>query len=175
MYEEFLPKEYKNGKIGYYPVMNAEEWEELPAVYKAMEWFPVEVYNRVYKHKERTVAEYIEFHVIYMTPYKIGATVKVHVQAIQKILFCNFGSADCHLYSVCGVVFDNGERWDAKWYQDQRTGAFAIYAGGKCIGRQGGYSGFIPNEIEKTEDGFKRTGYKDGANRCYYQLTNPFK
>ena len=52
MFKKFLPKEQDNGKLGYYPVMNDEEWENLPVVYKAMEWFPIEVYNREWKIKE---------------------------------------------------------------------------------------------------------------------------
>ena len=175
MYENMMPKNLKKGKRGFYPVTTAEEWEELPAVYKAMEWFPVEVYNLSYKRKERTVAEYIEFEVPYMEPYGIRATVKVHVQEVQKILFCYHEDASCFLHSICGVVFANGERWGAKWEQDRKTGAYAVYASGKLIGKQGGYLGYIPTNIEKTEDGFKWAGFKnESETRTHYALLNPF-
>lgn len=175
MNKKFFPEERLYGHRGYYPVCNAEEWDALPAVYKAMEWFPVEVYNDKQFHckKEMTVAEYIEFDVTYAMPYRISATVRVHVQEVQKILFCLFNDPEFHLHSVSGVVFANGVRWGAKWYQDRNTGAFAIYADGKLIGKQGGYMGFIPCQIEETEDGFKWAGFQ-GENRCHYTLLNPF-
>ena len=176
MYDGFLPKERIDGHAGYYPVTTAEEWDNLPIVYRAMEWFPVEVYNTRYNMKETTVAEYVEFDVTYMRPYKISATVRVHVQDVQKILFCYFKDTECHLYSVCGVVFANGERWGAKWHQDSRTGAYEIIAGGKRIGTQGGFLGFVPNQIERTDDGgWKWLGYMPNKNRCHYELLNPFK
>ena len=175
IYEGMLPKEEIKGHRGYYPVCNAEEWEKLPKVYKAMDWMPVEVYNTRYNHKETTVAEYVEFDVCYLEPYRIHATVKVHVQEVQKILFCLYEDTQCHLYSVSGVVFANGERWGAKWLQDTRTGAFAIQASGKIVGMQGGFYGHIPCQIERTEDGFKWTGYRSGLkNRCHYEVSNPF-
>ncbi len=178
MYDGFLPKdyagEYQKGKRGYYPVCSAEEWDKLPAVYKAMEWFPIEVYNERTKAKETTVVEYVEFNVVYMMPYRVSATVRVHVQEVQKILFCLFEDTPCHLYTISGVVFANGERYGAKWLQDATTGAFAVYADGHCVGMQGGYRGFIPCQIERKEDGsWKWAGYKPG-NRCHYELLNPF-
>lgn len=173
MDNKFLPKVRIEGHRGYYPVCNAQEWEALPLVYRAMEWFPVEVYNYAHRRKETTVAEYVLFDVVYAEPYKIRAVVKVHVQDVQKILFCAFDDTQFHLYSVCGVVFANGVEWGAKWTQDVNTGAFAIWADDKMVGRQGGYMGFIPCQIEETEDGFKWAGFK-GPNRCHYTLLNPF-
>lgn len=173
IYDGMLPKEHIEGKIGYYPVTNAKEWDELPAVYKAMDWFPVEVYNYAHRRRENTVAEYVEFDVIYMEPYKIRATVKVHVQEVQKILFCLFENAQCYLYSISGVVFANGVRWPAEWRQDTRTGSYSVYASGLCVGRQGGYMGFVPCQIDRTEEGFKWAGFR-GENRCHYTLLNPF-
>ena len=174
MYDGFLPKERIDGHAGYYPVESAAEWDNLPAVYKSMEWFPIEMKRNGYT--EKTVAEYVEFDVTYMRPYKINATVRVHVSDVQKILFCYFKNAECLLYTVRGVVFANGVRWGAKWHQDSRTGAYQITAGGTRIGTQGGFLGFVPNNIERTDDGgWKYTGYKHGVNRCHYELLNPFK
>ena len=176
MNKNFLPKEQKTGKRGYYPVSSAEEWDELPKVYRAMEWFPVEVYNNKQFHckKETTVAEYVVFDVVYAEPYKIRASVKVHVQEVQKILFCLFENPQFHLYSISSVIFANGVEWPAKWTQDRNTGAFAVWAGNKLVGQQGGYMGFIPCQIEETEDGFNWKGYQMGQNRCHYTLLNPF-
>lgn len=174
IYEGMLPKEALKGHRGYYPVCNAEEWDNLPAVYKAMDWFPVEVYSEANRKKETTVAEYVEFDVTYLEPYRIQATVKVHVQDVQAVLYCLHENAQCHLYSVSGVVFANGERWGAKWLQDTKTGAFAIVAGGKTVGKQGGYLGHIPEDIERVEDGFKWVYHTNKKNRCHYALLNPF-
>lgn len=176
MNKKFFPKEQKSGRRGYYPVINAEEWEELPSVYKAMEWMPVEVYNDKQCHcrKEKTVAEYVVFDVVYAEPYRIRASVKVHVQEVQKILFCCFENPQFHLYSISSVIFANGVEWGAKWTQDPNTGAFAVWADHKLVGKQGGYRGFVPCQIEETEDGFKWSGYKRGKNRCHYTSLNPF-
>lgn len=173
---KFLPKEKIKGHRGYYPACNEQEWDNLPEVFRAMEWFPVEVYNNKQYHckKEITVAEYVVFDVVYAEPYKIRASVKVHVQDVQKILFCAFNNPQFHLYSISKVVFANGVEWGAKWTQDTKTGAFAVWACDKIVGKQGGYMGFIPCQIEETEEGFKWSGYHDGQNRCHYELLNPF-
>lgn len=174
MYDGMFPQERKEGHIGYYPVTSAEEWNELPAVYKSMEWFPVEMKRNGYS--EKTSVEYVEFDVVYMTPYKVSGTFRVHRQEIQKILFCSFpGHSDCHLYSVSAVVFQNGERWPAKWHQDSRTGAYEILACGKRVGTQGGFLGFVPNNIERTDDGDWKCNWNQNGNITHYQMTNPFE
>lgn len=175
IYDGFLPENALEGHKGYYPVCNEKEWDALPDVYKAMEWFPVDVYNQRWRKTEKTVAEYVVFDVVYLKPYKIRASVKVHVQDVQKILFCLYNDTQCHLYTISHVIFANGEKWWAKWTQDATTGAFAVWADHKLVGQQGGFMGFIPSQIEKTEDGFKWSGFKAGQNRCHYELTNPFK
>ena len=176
MNKNLFPSKPIDGHIGYYPVCNAKEWDELPFVYKAMEWFPIEVYNDKQFHckKELTVPEYVVFDVVYATPYRISAEVIVHVQEVQKILFCLFENPQFHLYTISDVIFSNGVKYPAKWTQDSRTGAFAVWACDRLVGKQGGYSGFVPCHIEETEDGFKYTGYVPGQNRCHVQLTNPF-
>lgn len=176
MYDGFLPKEQKNGKIGYYPVTSAQEWEELPEVYKSMEWFPIEVYNDSHNMREKTVVEYVEFEVVYMTPYKVRGTFRVHRQEIQKILFCSFpGHHDCQLYSICGVVFQNGVHWGAKWHQDSQTGAYEVLACGHRVGTQGGFFGFVPNNIERTEDGGWKCNWNQSGNITHYEISNPFE
>ncbi len=173
--KKFMPKEQKKGYRGFYPVTTAEEWEELPVVYKAMEWFPVEVFDDYLRKNVWSIPEYILFDAIYVEPYRIRATVKVHVQEVQKLLYCLYPDSGLHLHTVCGVVLQNGEELRAETKQDTRTGAFGVYSFGKLIGRQGGYLGAIPENIEETEDGFKWKGFKDYKNRCHYQLTNPLE
>lgn len=175
MYDGMMPAKPIDGHRGFYPACNAEEWENVPKVYKAMEWFPVEVYNTRWRKKETTVVESVIFDVVYMRPYKIRARVEVHVQEVQNILFCAHENTDCLLYSICAVKFANGEEWGAEWKQDVWSGAFAVYASGKCVGKQGGYLGFVPENIEKTEDGWKWRGFAECDGRCHYALTNPFK
>lgn len=175
--EKFLPEKPIEGKRGYYPVCNADEWEKLPNVYKAMEWFPTEMKDSRFDIIEKTSPEYIVFDVVYMKPYKISAKVKVHVQEVQKILFCLYPlDTQCRLHTVSAVIYENGAERRAEWLQDSQTGAYAIVDyRGNIVGKQGGFGGFIPNQIEETEDGFKWTGFKSGRNRCHYTLTNPFK
>lgn len=176
LYENMMPTKPIDGHLGFYPVCNAEEWENLPNVYKAMEWFPIEVYNTRWHKKETTVVEKVIFDVIFLRPYKVSARVEVHVQEVQSILFCSHeGIPDCHLYTICAVKFANGEEWGAEWKQDTKTGAFAVYAGGKKVGEQGGFLGFVPENIEKAEDGWKWRGVGNYNGRCHYALMNPFK
>lgn len=175
MYEGMMPEKPIEGHLGFYPVCNADEWENLPALYKAMQWFPVEVYNLRWREKETSVVESVIFDVVFLKPYKVSAKVEVHVQEVQSILFCLHEKTDCQLYSICGVKFANGEVYGAEWKQDARSGAFAVYAGGKCVGMQGGFRGFVPSNIEKTEDGWKWKGCAVNCEgRCHYALSNPF-
>lgn len=175
MYENMMPFKPIDGHLGFYPACNAEEWENVPAIYKAMQWFPVEVYNTRWHRKEMTVAKSVIFDVTFLKPYKIRAKVEVHVQEVQSILFCSHKDPDCQLYSICGVKFQNGEECGAKWLQDSKTGAFAVYAYNRYIGMQGGFKGFVPDNIEKSEDGWKWKGFTECGGRCHYALSNPFK
>lgn len=173
MYDGFLPKVQKKGYLGYYPVTSAGEWDRLPNVYKAMEWFPVKMTCRGFE--EMTSVEYVEFDVVHGLPYKVSGTFRVHRQEVQKILFCSFKNPEFHLYSITGVVFQNGERWPAKWYQDSVTGAFevALY-NGTIVGRQGGFMGFIPNNIDRLDDGTFKCNWNQSGNIAHYTLGNPF-
>ena len=181
MYSKFLPKKAIEGKCGYYPVASREEWEELPAVYKAMEWFPMQINRYGYGGNvimEKTFPKNVIFDCPHIEPYGVSGKVSVHRERVQKILFCLFGRSDCHLYTVCEVEFENGVRRYAKWYQDSRTGAYAIYCGSTCVAKQGGFQAHVPAIIEETEEGFE---YKQGYNAYnsstinHYEYSNPFR
>ena len=172
-YDNMLPAEPIKGKLGYYPVKTKEEWDELPAIYKAMDWFPAKDYRN---KGELSAVKSVIFDVVYMTPYKISAKVSVHRQEIQKILFCSYGDTQCHLYSVGGVELESGTVLRAKWLQDTTTGAYSIVANGVTVAKQGGFGGYIPKGIEVTEDG----GFKYNWNRAegcigHYEVSNPFR
>lgn len=178
MLSKFMPKTPKDGYRGFYPVTNAQEWDELPAVYKAMEWFPVEMKRVGYrgeKYTEKTIVKNVVFDAVHVTPYKISAKVSVHRSSVQSILFSYHGRCDCQLYTVCEVEFENGERRRAKWLQDTRTGAYAIMAGSQYVGKQGGFQYFVPSNIEETEDGFKWRGYISGDTITHFDVSNPFE
>ena len=175
MYENMMPPKPIDGHLGFYPACNAEEWENIPAIYKAMQWLPVEVYNTRHRQKETTVVEKVIYDVTFLKPYKVSARVEVHVQETQGILFCSHEHTDCQLYSICAVKFANGEVWGAEWKQDARSGAFAVYACGKRVGMQGGFLGFVPDNIEQTENGWKWKGFVNCEGRCHYALSNPFE
>lgn len=173
-YENMLPKEPKQGKQGYYPVTSKEEWEELPALYKAMDWFPVK--DCLNGGRMRAVKAVI-FDVTYMEPYKISARVSVHPQEIQRILYCLYNNSQCHLYSICGIELEGGTVLGAKWLQDSVTGAFGIVCGGATVAKQGGYCGYVPKSITAKEDGSYEPnwgGHHEGV-ISHYTFYNPFK
>ena len=173
MYEGMLPKEPKKGYRGYYPVTNKQEWEDLPDLYKTMEWEPV---KDPHNNNKLSAIDSVIFDVTYMTPYEINAKVYVHPSEVQKILFCSFKDKDCHLYSVCGIELQSGTRLGAKWVQDSTSGAFAIVYNGNYVGQQGGFMGFIPERIKKMEDGtFKYDWSKNPKKVSHYALLNPFR
>lgn len=173
MYDGMLPQKAIPGHRGYYPVCNAKEWEQLPDLYKVMEWDAVK--DPFHKGRLRAVKSVV-FDVTYLEPYGVGARVSVHPQEVQKILFCSFDRPECHLYSICEVELEGGSRLPAKWYQDSNTGSFCIYAGGNVVARQGGFHGFIPEHISVLEDGtFKYDRQYNSGKTHHYTLSNPFK
>ena len=178
MFNKFMPVNQKDGYRGFYPVTNAQEWDELPAVYKAMEWFPIEMKlfdHRGELHTEKTIVKNVVFDALHIMPYKVSAKVSVHRSSVQSILFSSHKQHDCHLYTVCEVEFENGERRRAKWVQDTRTGAFAIMVGSRYVGKQGGFQFYVPSNIEDAEDGFKWKGYVAGETITHYDVSNPFR
>ena len=162
----------KPGYRGYYPVTSREEWEALPDLYKVMEWEPVKDPRNA---NQLCAVKAVIFDVVHLQPYGINAKVSVHPEDVQQILFCSFENPDCHLYSVCGVELEGGSRLPAKWLQDSVTGAFGIYTGDTCIGRQGGFGGYIPEHVQKIEDGTFRFDFQYGSGKkVHYALHNPF-
>lgn len=172
-YKDMLPKEEKAGKLGYYPVSNYEEWETLPDLYKTMEWEPV---KDPHNTKMRSAVKAVIFDVPFIEPYGIRGKVSVHPQDVQKILFCLFKDTQCHLYTISAVELENGRRIPAEWLQDSILGAFCIKAGGEYIAKQGGFGGFIPEHINKTEDGSFKFDFRYGEGKTtHYTLLNPFR
>lgn len=171
-YEGMLPKKQKEGKLGYYPVTNEKEWDELPDLYKTMEWKPVKDHHDNGRLK---AVKAVIFDVVFMEPYKIRAKVSVHPQEVQKILFCSFKDPDCQLYSVSGIELEGGTQLGAKWLQDTITGAFAIYSAGEYVGKQGGFGGYVPEHINRLEDGTWKYDHKYSEGIIsHYELGNPF-
>lgn len=174
IYEGMLPKERKEGKIGYYPVVNKQEWEELPDLYKAMEWNAIP--DPLDKRGILRAVKSVIFDVVHMEPYGIRSKVSVHPQDVQKILFCSYGQSQCHLYSISGIELEGGTKLHAKWLQDSMTGAFAVVVNGDYIAMQGGFQGHIPECIEKSENGeFKWKGIGEYKKLNYYTYSEPFR
>lgn len=173
-YNGMLPQVQKEGYRGYYPVTSKEEWEELPEVYKVMEWRAVK--DPFDKEKRLRAVKAVIFDVVYMEPYKISAEVSVHPQEVQKILFCSFKNSQCLLYTVKAVILEGGSRVGAKWYQDSTTGSFGIYALDQYVGVQGGFDCYIPKSCDLQEDGsYKYNFHKpDTGVIAHYELSNPF-
>lgn len=172
-YEDILPAQSKPGHRGYYPVTSKEEWDELPNLYKVMEWEQVK--DPFDKGKLKPVKAVI-FDAVHMEPYGINAKVSVHPENVHKILFCSFKHTDCHLYSISGIELEGGHRLHAKWLQDTVSGAFGIMCGDHIVARQGGFGGYIPERVKKLEDGtFKFDFVSDSGKTAFYTLLNPFK
>lgn len=172
-YEGILPAQAKPGYRGYYPVKSREEWDELPNLYKVMEWEQVK--DPYDKGKLKAVKAVI-FDVPHMEPYGISAKVSVHPQEVQKILFCQFDRPACHLYSISGIELEGGHKLPAKWLQDTVSGAFGVMCGDHIVARQGGFGGYIPERVEKLEDGtFQFDFISDSKKMAFYTLSNPFK
>lgn len=172
IYENMLPKQPKEGYRGYYPVTSKQEWDELPDLYKVMDWNPV---KDPHNNNELRGIKSVIFNVYYMQPYGIRAKVSVHPSEVQKLLFCGFKKADCHLYSVCGIELEGGSRLPAKWLQDRISGAFAIYACDTYVGMQGGFRGHVPEGVKRLDDGtFKYDWSIEKTKVSHYELSNPF-
>ena len=173
-YDGMLPPVLLEGKRGYYPVCNAQEWEQLPDLYKAMEWSPVPDYRN---KGSLSAVKSVIFDVVYLEPYRINAKVHIHCSDVQKVLYCLFKDSQCHLYTICGVELESGTQYGAKWLQDSTTGSFGVYAGTHLCGRQGGFQGFVPANIERLEDGtFKYRHYSrcQTGNKVSFEFSNPF-
>lgn len=171
-YEGMLPNPSKPGYRGYYPVTSREEWDELPDLYKVMEWEPVkDPHNQGLLRAVKAVV----FDVPHITPYGVRAKVSVHPEDVHQILFCSFPETDCHLYSICSVELAGGTCLPAKWLQDTTTGAFGIFVNGDCIARQGGFRGYIPEHILQLDDGTFKFDFKYGIGKTvHYALHNPY-
>ncbi len=172
-YDDMLPPKPLPGHLGYYPVCNKAEWENLPDLYKVMDWFPAKDHRN---QNQLKAVKSVTFDVNYMMPYGIGAKVSVHPSDVHTVLFCNHDKPDCLLYSVCGIELEGGTHLYAKWLQDSVSGAFAIYAAGTFVGIQGGFRGYIPERIQKQQDGrFKFNFEVQPKHISHYTLLNPFR
>jgi len=171
IYRDMLPDNPKEGHLGYYPVSNFKEWEDLPDLYKTMEWDPI-----VDSQNNISAVKAVIFDVPYMEPYGVRARVAVHPSEVHKILFCLFNDTQCVLYSISAVELENGKKLHAQWLQDNISGAFAIKVAGNLIARQGGFQGFIPEHVHKLENGIFKFDYKYSEGKTnYYELSNPFR
>lgn len=172
LYDNMLPNQPIEGHRGYFPVTSAKEWDDLPTLYKVMDWEPV---KDPHNNNKPTHIKSVIFDVTYMQPYGISAEVSVHPSDVQKLLFCSFQKADCHLYSVCGIELDSGTKLPAKWLQDSISGAFAIYSCSNYVGMQGGFCGHIPEGVIRLENGtFKYDWSVKKTKISHYALLNPF-
>ena len=173
LYENMLPKEAIKGKFGYYPVTNSKEWDDLPDLYKVMQW---ELIKDPHNNFIAKAVKSVIFNVTFLEPYGINAKVSVHPSDVQKILFCSYEDTSCLLHSVSGLELEGGTKVSAKWLQDSESGAFAIVtAGGDYAARQGGYRGFIPEHVKRLENGsFKYDFDFWNGKICHYEISNPF-
>ena len=115
-YDNMLPKHQIEGHRGYYPVTSAKEWDELPALYKVMDWNPV---KDPHNKDKLTHVKSVIFNVTFTQPYGISAEVlfirprfKSFCSAVSKrqIVTCflfvalNWTAALVFLQSGCKTV-----------------------------------------------------------------------
>ena len=178
--KHMLPETPIPGHRGYYPVCNKKEWEDLPDLYKVMEWEPL---PDPMNHDKPSYVKAVIFSVTHMMPYGINAEVSVHPSHVQSILFSLHKHPECHLYNVTGVELQSGSRLPAKWRQDTTTGAFAILCCDRYVGKQGGYTGFVPDCIRQREDGTYKFDSSVVYNQpvgkrkkiTHFEYSNPFQ
>ena len=168
-----LPPKTIPGHRGYYPVCSKKEWEDLPDLYKVMQWEPM---PDPLNHGQLSGVKSVIFSVTHMMPYGINAEVSVHPSHVQSILFSLHKNPECQLYSVTGVELQSGSRLPATWRQDTTTGAFAILCCNHYVGKQGGYIGFVPECIKQVEDGSYEYQWTSTPGKVFhYELSNPFR
>lgn len=132
----FLPPEPINGKIGYYPAKDLDEWRSLPLPLRCSTW-NVNIDRVVFN--------------IYFTHSATQAKVIVHPEDVFRILFTLHGT-DTLLYVITAVLI-NGEEHRAHWVHDPETGCYAIIADHNVVARQGGYQGHLPSKCYLDDDG----------------------
>lgn len=99
MYDGMLPVKEKPGRLGYYPVISKQEWDELPDLYKVMQWEPVKDHN----NGELRAVKSVIFDVPFMEPYGIRAQVSVQPSAVQKVLFCSYKEKKIVISILCAL------------------------------------------------------------------------
>ena len=104
--------------------------------------------------------------------YKIKTEVHLHPSHVHKVLFTSHQNG-VQLYEVKAIIWEDGSRTFAKWWQDGKTGAFCITTiAGDQIAKQGGYQNFIPANCYKNESGEWRlnSSNKDNKSITYSSL-----
>jgi len=154
---EFLPVEPKEGYLGFYPCQTLEEWSKLPLPLRCITYYqPVKA---------------IVFDV-WLDNYKIKTEVHLHPSYVHKVLFTSHGDG-IQLYEIKAVIWENGSKTFAKWWQDTTTGAYSIATiAGDLIAKQGGFNGHVPANCYKNKNGEWRlqSNYQDGKNICHSAL-----
>lgn len=135
----FLPEQPQKGHIGFYPCKPGE-WRDLPLPLRCSTSYPID-------------GEYITAVLfdVWFDNYKFSAKVEVHPENVFKALFC-LSEGGTQLYKVTGVKWNDGTTSFAKWWHDQRTGAYKISTTcGTTLLVQGGYRGHLPENCKFNE------------------------
>lgn len=139
LYRPFLPQKPISGHIGFYPVKNFSEWFNLlPLPLRECTWDP-SVKSVIFN--------------TFFSDAGVSGKVEVSTEDTFRALYTEAGTG-AQLYTVCGVRLKDGTQIGAKWMQDGFSGAFAIFSnGGLCLGQQGGYHAYLPENCYQNENG----------------------
>ena len=113
-------------------VKNEAEWNALPEIMKAVQWFRVKIDIEPAIHFE-SAPRYFEIS-------RCGRRKLVERFEVTEHILT--GGA------VTAVVFENSVKAPATLVIDDSTGAFAVKVFGKMVLKQGGFGGFIPSNME---------------------------
>lgn len=136
-YKPFMPETPIEGRMGFYPCTQ-NEWKSLPLPLRCATWFRRDIEAVIFD--------------AWLDNYRFRANVEVHPEYAFKAVFSqSYGGTQ--LYSIVGIRTTDGKRIGAKWLQDTASGAFAIFAGGDCIAKQGGYKAHMPEICQEKSGG----------------------
>ena len=166
---KMLPEKPLEGRRGYYPVLNQAEWEDLPAIYKAVTWNPhTRVYNDKTRQNEKSRPKNVIYNTVYEDAYGCSCYIYAPIENAAQIHMSLLPQESIFSGStIAGIQFENGTSYSAEKKWDPETGSMSIYSYGQPVGIQGGCHGHIPEGISYQDATGKWTFEKPSSEVTY--------